>query len=355
VDPDHANLARGISQEDDEEYQRRVEAQLADMDTDETEEERLERERKEREALLARLQAVAPPPRASNRPANGAQRSKKGSDDDDNDDNDSMHPEPSPSSPNASPPISTARPNGTSAVVSSAAVHMFDKHPTNLTQAMAETREILQRKQQEEDDEMRAQQEREARDGFAGVSHDHIDIFNANSAAVLDLFDVNALRTVATSAAGSRPIGGAAAPLVATAVTSGGTGVGDLNLQDNWDDTEGYYRFRPGDLLDGRFDVYANQGQGVFSSVLRVRDLKSVDHRDYVIKLIRNKETMLKAGQKELEFLRLLAAKDPDNKRHIVRLIAHFEHKNHLCMVFEPLFKNLREVLCLLSCQLCRI
>lgn len=50
------------------------------------------------------------------------------------------------------------------------------------------------------------------------------------------------------------------------------------------------------------------------------------------------------AGQKELEYLKTLAQKDPENKKHCVRLIAHFEHRGHLCLVFEPLHMNLREV-----------
>jgi len=36
---------------------------------------------------------------------------------------------------------------------------------------------------------------------------------------------------------------------------------------------------------------------------------------------------------------------DPDDKYHCVRLRRHFYHKQHLCMVFEPLCMNLREVL----------
>ena len=35
----------------------------------------------------------------------------------------------------------------------------------------------------------------------------------------------------------------------------------------------------------------------------------------------------------------------PDDKKHMIRLVRHFEHKGHLCMVFENLSINLREVL----------
>jgi len=93
------------------------------------------------------------------------------------------------------------------------------------------------------------------------------------------------------------------------------------------------------------------QGSGVFSTVLRVRELlpgtngaPSTEGRELVVKLIRSNETMYKAGQKELEYLKLLAANDPDNKKHVVHLLANFMHRNHLCLVFEPLNMDLRKV-----------
>uniref|UniRef100_A0A2K6EEX1 Serine/threonine-protein kinase PRP4 homolog n=1 Tax=Propithecus coquereli TaxID=379532 RepID=A0A2K6EEX1_PROCO len=52
-----------------------------------------------------------------------------------------------------------------------------------------------------------------------------------------------------------------------------------------------------------------------------------------------------KTGLKELEFLKKLNDADPDDKFHCLRLFRHFYHKQHLCLVFEPLSMNLREVL----------
>ena len=40
---------------------------------------------------------------------------------------------------------------------------------------------------------------------------------------------------------------------------------------------------------------------------------------------------------KEMEILQRIAQADPDDKKHIIRLERHFEHKGHLCMVFENL------------------
>jgi len=48
---------------------------------------------------------------------------------------------------------------------------------------------------------------------------------------------------------------------------------------------------------------------------------------------------------KEIEILQKLNEADPEDKKHVIRLVRHFEHKGHLCMVFENLSINLREVL----------
>lgn len=47
----------------------------------------------------------------------------------------------------------------------------------------------------------------------------------------------------------------------------------------------------------------------------------------------------------ELVILKKLVGADPDDKRHCVRFISSFKYRNHLCLVFESLHMNLREVL----------
>ncbi|XP_076829036.1 uncharacterized protein prpf4ba [Brachyhypopomus gauderio] len=116
------------------------------------------------------------------------------------------------------------------------------------------------------------------------------------------------------------------------------------SLRDNWTDAEGYYRVNIGEMLDKRYDVYGYTGQGVFSNVVRARDLARAS-QDVAVKIIRNNELMQKTGLKELDFLKKLNDADPDDKFHCLRLFRHFYHKQHLCLVFEPLSMNLREVL----------
>lgn len=44
-----------------------------------------------------------------------------------------------------------------------------------------------------------------------------------------------------------------------------------------------------------------------------------------------------KAGLKEIEILQKLSHADPEDKKHLIRLERFFDHKGHLCMVFENL------------------
>ena len=109
----------------------------------------------------------------------------------------------------------------------------------------------------------------------------------------------------------------------------------DMTMLDDWDDEEGYYKIILGELLDGRYYVQLNLGRGMFSAVVRAID--EVSKKLVAIKIIRANDTMRKAAMKEIDILDALREADPDDKKHLIRLERYFEHKGHLCMVFEHL------------------
>ncbi|CAN6355749.1 unnamed protein product [Urochloa humidicola] len=65
-------------------------------------------------------------------------------------------------------------------------------------------------------------------------------------------------------------------------------------LHDNWDDADGDYTYRFGELLDGRYEITAAHGKGVFSTVVRAKDLKAGKDgpEEVAIKIIRDNDTM---------------------------------------------------------------
>ncbi|KAJ7221455.1 kinase-like protein [Mycena pura] len=131
---------------------------------------------------------------------------------------------------------------------------------------------------------------------------------------------------------------------------------------DTASDAEGYYAVILGEVLvapptsagekSERYQVYASIGRGMFAVVVRARVVSEGDDgkegkevgREVAIKIVRSQEVMHRAGLKESAILTKLQLADPEDKKHIVRLERSFEHRGHLCLVFESLSMNLRDV-----------
>ncbi|KAJ7753423.1 kinase-like domain-containing protein [Mycena maculata] len=127
-------------------------------------------------------------------------------------------------------------------------------------------------------------------------------------------------------------------------------------------DAEGYYTVILGEVLNApptpagekgeRYQVYASVGRGMFAVVVRARVLSEGEDgkegkdggREVAIKIVRAQEVMHRAGLKESAILTKLQLADPEDKKHIVRLERTFEHRGHLCLVFESMSMNLRDV-----------
>ncbi|KAL7792099.1 serine/threonine protein kinase [Trichoderma ceciliae] len=109
------------------------------------------------------------------------------------------------------------------------------------------------------------------------------------------------------------------------------------------DDKDGYYKIRIGEIVNGRYQVQATLGRGMFSGVARAVDITT--KQLVAIKMMRNNDALRKGGYTEIAILQKLNDADPENRRHIVKFERSFDHRGHLCMAFENLSMNLREVL----------
>jgi serine/threonine-protein kinase PRP4 len=109
------------------------------------------------------------------------------------------------------------------------------------------------------------------------------------------------------------------------------------------DDKDGYYKIRIGEIMNGRYQVQSTLGKGMFSGVARAVDI--TNKQLVAIKMMRNNDALRKGGYVEIAILQKLNDSDPEGRKHIVKFERHFEHKAHLCLAFENLSLNLREVL----------
>jgi serine/threonine-protein kinase PRP4 len=91
---------------------------------------------------------------------------------------------------------------------------------------------------------------------------------------------------------------------------------------------QGYYITRIGEQIQDRYQVRGALGKGVFSTVL-----SCIDHGDgdkvVAIKLIRNNDVMRKAAMKETSILTEIGANDEEDKKHCIKMLSTFFHRNH--------------------------
>jgi serine/threonine-protein kinase PRP4 len=157
------------------------------------------------------------------------------------------------------------------------------------------------------------------------------------SAADVDEFD---MFSAAEQHVAGLPLSPAAAPAAMVVGTA---------IQSNYDDVDGYYKPSVGEILHGEYRVLGTVGKGVFSTVLRCQRMSSTstsaDPEIVAIKLIRNNDIMREAAQTEIKILTHLSERDPRDKKHCVRLLDRFEHRNHVALVFESMQMNVREAM----------
>ncbi len=106
-------------------------------------------------------------------------------------------------------------------------------------------------------------------------------------------------------------------------------------------DREGYYCPRMGEILGDKYRVLATYGKGVFSVVVKASNLATEEI--VAIKMVRNNDLMKSVGKKEIQILTQLL--DTTTNNCCIQIKDSFEDRGHLCIVFEPMAYNLRELL----------
>lgn len=116
----------------------------------------------------------------------------------------------------------------------------------------------------------------------------------------------------------------------------------DVCTDDRWD-AGGQYKICTGEVLNDRYVVTGVFGDGIYSRVLRATDR---NHNDQEVAIKCHRLNMKKAAQNEKKVLETINEKDTKDSSHCIRLLDSFEDKyGTLCLVFEAMGSNLRQVL----------
>lgn len=86
----------------------------------------------------------------------------------------------------------------------------------------------------------------------------------------------------------------------------------------------------------------------MFSLVVKAEDMTAEeDDPDKIvgIKIIRLRDLMVQSGNKEKDILKELNEGDESDQRFVIRMLDNFNYRMHLCLVFEYVHLNLREIL----------
>lgn len=115
------------------------------------------------------------------------------------------------------------------------------------------------------------------------------------------------------------------------------------SYNDGYDDENHDYIIRANEVWFERYEIKGMLGKGSFGQVAEAYDRERQDR--VAIKIIKNKRAFRNQARIEIELLEEMNAQDPDDNFHVVRLYRHFEHRNHLCLVFEYLSYNLYDLI----------
>ena len=87
------------------------------------------------------------------------------------------------------------------------------------------------------------------------------------------------------------------------------------------------------EILCDRYRIVQFLGKGTYSIVYHCLD--QICNKNVAIKVIRNLEKYREAALIELDVLEQIKKHDTNDEQHCLRLVDHFEFKDHICMVFD--------------------
>ena len=110
-----------------------------------------------------------------------------------------------------------------------------------------------------------------------------------------------------------------------------------------YNDEDGDYIITTGTHLNYRYEILESLGKGSFGEAIKCYDHKNKDL--VCIKIINSQEKFQNQARTEIKILTLISSHDINNESNNVKFYNYFLFRNHICLVFELLGKNLYEYL----------
>eukprot|EP00088_Acartia_fossae_P054831 TRINITY_DN6330_c0_g1_i1.p1 TRINITY_DN6330_c0_g1~~TRINITY_DN6330_c0_g1_i1.p1 ORF type:complete len:573 (-),score=104.11 TRINITY_DN6330_c0_g1_i1:1256-2974(-) len=109
------------------------------------------------------------------------------------------------------------------------------------------------------------------------------------------------------------------------------------------DDEEGHLIFSKGDIIQDRYRIIRELGEGTFGKVVECEDLAK--KKLIAIKIIKNVKKYRDAAKLEINVLKKLYGYDPDCRFKCVQMYDWFDYHGHKCIAFQLLGKSVFDFL----------
>eukprot|EP01134_Creolimax_fragrantissima_P005035 CFRG5035T1 len=117
----------------------------------------------------------------------------------------------------------------------------------------------------------------------------------------------------------------------------------DSNEDGKHDYDDGHYRHKCGERLNDKYVIKKMLGKGTFATVLECTNIQT--KQSMAVKVIKNVTKYRDAAFLEIKALRELHECDAQKLEHVIHMVETFEHRKHICMVFDLLGPSLYDVL----------
>jgi serine/threonine protein kinase len=114
-------------------------------------------------------------------------------------------------------------------------------------------------------------------------------------------------------------------------------------IKNIYDDKEGNYKIKIGEIINNRYEVIKNLGKGTFGNCIKCYDQEK---KEFVcIKIIKNLPRYTEQAKAEIDLINYINSTYIKNENIFVQIKNNFVYHEHICIVFELLSNNLYEEL----------